>query len=294
MEKIGRLITAMVTPFKPDGSINYAKAEELASYFADNGCDGLVVHGTTGESPTLTHEEEYELYKVVKSAAKGRLSVIAGTGSNSTATTIASTQKAEKLGLDAALLVVPYYNKPSQEGLYQHYKAVAQSSGLPLILYNIPGRTGINMLPETIARISELKNVIGLKDAAGDLNQTSAVRQLTSDKFLIWSGDDSLTLPMMSVGAYGVISVASHIVCGQIKEMISSFVEGRTKEAEALHRKLMPVFKVLFITSNPSPVKYALSLVGCDCGKTRLPLVEPLDREKEQIQKVMKELGIIQ
>ena len=220
--------------------------------------------------------------------------MIAGTGSNSTATTIASTQKAEKLGLDAALLVVPYYNKPSQEGLYQHYKAVAKSSGLPLILYNIPGRTGINMLPETITRISELKNVIGLKDAAGDLNQTSAVRQLTSGKFLIWSGDDSLTLPMMSVGAYGVISVASHIVCRQIKDMISSFVEGKIKDAEALHRKLMPIFKVLFITSNPSPVKYALSLVGCDCGKTRLPLVEPLDREKEQIQKVMKELKIIQ
>ena len=293
MEKLGRLITAIVTPFKPDGTINYAKAEELTAYFAENGCDGLVVHGTTGESPTLTHEEEYELYKVVKSAAKGKISVIAGTGSNSTATTIASTQKAEKLGLDAALLVVPYYNKPSQEGLYQHYKAVAQNSGLPLILYNIPGRTGINMLPETIARVAEFKNIIGLKDAAGDVNQTSAVRQLAPKDFLIWSGDDSLTLPMLSVGAYGVISVAAHVACRQIKEMITNFVEGKTKEAEALHTSLMPLFKVLFITSNPSPVKYALSLLGCDCGKTRLPLVEPLDREKEQIQKVMKELGII-
>jgi len=294
MEKIGRLITAMVTPFKPSGEVDFDKAAETANFLAENGSDGVVVHGTTGESPTLTHEEEYELYRVIKDAVGKKISVIAGTGSNSTQTTINSTKRAQEIGVDAALLVVPYYNKPSQEGLYQHYKAVAQSSSLPLILYNIPGRTGINMLPETIARIAELKTVIGLKDAAGDLNQTSAVRQLTSDKFLIWSGDDSLTLPMMSVGAYGVISVASHIVCRQIKEMISSFVEGRTKEAEALHRKLMPVFKVLFITSNPSPVKYALSLVGCDCGKTRLPLVEPLDREKEQIQKVMKELKIIQ
>lgn len=293
MEKLGRLITAMVTPFKADGSVDYKKAEELAVHLVKNGSDGLVIHGTTGESPTLTHEEEYELYKVVKNAVGKSAGVIAGTGSNSTATTITSTQKAETVGCDAALLVVPYYNKPSQEGLYRHYKAVADNSGIPLIIYNIPGRTGINMQPETIARVAGIKNYIGVKDAAGDLNQTSAIRMLCPKEFILWSGDDSLTLPMLSVGGKGVISVASHIVCKEIEEMIDAFMRGEVNKAEEIHRNLMPVFKVLFITSNPSPVKYALGLIGFDCGLPRLPLVEPLEKEKEEIRKVLKDLGKI-
>ncbi|MEK7375536.1 MAG: 4-hydroxy-tetrahydrodipicolinate synthase, partial [Candidatus Margulisiibacteriota bacterium] len=210
-----------------------------------------------------------------------------------TQTTINSTKKAQEIGVDAALLVVPYYNKPSQEGLWRHFKAVSDNTALPLIIYNIPGRTGINMLPETIARVSEIENYIGVKDAAADVNQTSTVRALTRADFLIWSGDDSLTLPMMSVGGYGVISVAAHIAGKEIKKMIDLFVAGNTKEAAKIHIRLMPLFKVLFITSNPSPVKYALELIGLDCGKTRLPLVEPLESEKEQIKKVLRDLKVI-
>lgn len=293
MEKIGRLITAMATPFDKNGAVDFKRTEELVEHLIKNGSDGIVVHGTTGESPTLTHEEEYELYKAVKKTANGRASVIAGTGSNSTETTIKSTKRAQEIGCDAALLVVPYYNKPSQEGLYRHFKAVADNSTIPLILYNIPGRTGINMAPETIAKLSQIKNFIGVKDAAGDVNQTSTIRMLCRDDFIIWSGDDSLTLPMMSVGGYGVISVVSHIVGKDIKEMIEAFASGNTKKAQELHIKLMPIFKVLFITSNPAPLKYALSLMGMDCGVPRLPLVEPTEKEKELISKVMKELKII-
>jgi len=293
MEKIGRLITAMATPFDKNGAVDFKRTEELVEHLIKNGSDGIVVHGTTGESPTLTHEEEYELYKTVKKAVNGRASVIAGTGSNSTETTIKSTKRAQEIGCDAALLVVPYYNKPSQEGLYRHFKAVADNSTIPLILYNIPGRTGINMAPETIAKLSQIKNFIGVKDAAGDVNQTSTIRMLCKDDFIIWSGDDSLTLPMMSVGGYGVISVASHIVGKDIKAMIEAFASGNTKKAQELHIKLMPIFKVLFITSNPSPLKYALSLMGIDCGVPRLPLVEPTEKEKELISKTMKELKII-
>ncbi len=293
MEKIGRIITAMVTPFKENGDIDYATAEKLAAYLVETGSDGLVVHGTTGESPTLTHEEELEMYKVVKNAVGKKASVIAGTGSNSTQTTIKMTQKAESLGLDAALLVVPYYNKPSQEGLYQHYKAVADNSKIPLIVYNIPGRTGINMNPETIARVAGIKNFIGVKDAAGDLNQTSSIKMLCPKDFLIWSGDDSLTLPMLSVGAYGVISVASHVAGQEIKTMVDRFVKGNTAGAQEMHNFLMPLFKVLFITSNPSPVKYAIKMIGIDCGGTRLPLVEPTDAEKHAIKKVMQDLNLV-
>ena len=293
MEKIGRLITAMVTPFDEKGAVNFAMVDRLVAHLIASGSEGIVVHGTTGESPTLTHEEEYEMYKAVKKAAAGKVSVIAGTGSNSTETTIRSTKRAEEIGCDAALLVVPYYNKPSQEGLYRHFKAVADNSSIPLILYNIPGRTGINMLPETIARLSQIKNFIGVKDAAGDVNQTSMIKMLCRKNFNIWSGDDSLTLPMMSVGGYGVISVASHLVGKDIKAMLDAFVAGDAGKAADIHIRLMPIFKVLFITSNPSPLKYALNAAGLDCGVPRLPLVEPADKEKEAVSAVMKELKLI-
>jgi 4-hydroxy-tetrahydrodipicolinate synthase len=294
MVNLGKVLTAMVTPFKPDMSVDWKRAEELADYLVKNGSEGLVVHGTTGESPTLTHEEEYELYRVVKKAVGGRCKIIAGTGSNSTETTIKSTREAEKIGVNGLMVVVPYYNKPSQEGMYQHYKAVSQSTGLPVIIYNIPGRTGINMTPETTAKIAaDCKNVVGLKDAAGSLDQTSAARQLCPKDFVIWSGDDSLTLPMLSVGAVGIISVASHIVGKDIAQMVSAYHAGDVRKATEIHLRLMPLFKVLFITSNPSPVKYALELIGQPAGKPRLPLVEPTDKEKEQIKKVLKELGLV-
>lgn len=293
MVKIGRLITAMVTPFSDDGKVDYKKAQELALHLIENGSDGLVIHGTTGESPTLTHEEEYDLYKAIKEAVGSKCSVIAGTGSNSTETTIISTQKAESIGVDAALIVVPYYNKPSQEGLYQHYKKVAENTSLPLIIYNIPGRTAVNMLPETVLRASKFKNVIGIKESAGDLNQAAVLKELLPESFLIWSGDDSLTLPIMSVGGYGVISVASHIAGKLIKEMINSFTRGDVNKAEEINRRLLPLFKVLFITSNPTPVKYALELLGIKVGAPRLPLIEANEKEKDLIKTVLKGLGYI-
>jgi len=294
MTDFGHVMTAMVTPFKNDLSVDYQKAEELAVYLANNGSDSIVVHGTTGESPTLTHDEEYELYKVVKKALSGtKCKLIAGTGSNSTATTINSTKKAEAIGCDGAMLVVPYYNKPSQEGLYQHFKAVADNTGLPMIVYNIPGRTGINMTPEAIARVAGIKNYIGVKDAAGSLDQTSSTRALCPKDFIIWSGDDSLTLPMMSVGAVGVISVASHIVGKEIAEMVSAYHAGNTQKAKEIHLKLLPIFKVLFITANPTPVKAALEMVGRPVGIPRLPLIEATAGEKEQVRKVLKDLGLV-
>lgn len=293
MVNFGNVLTAMVTPFKADLSVDWAGAEKLAQYLAANGSDALVVHGTTGESPTLTHEEEYELYKVVKKAVGDRCKIIAGTGSNSTDTSIKSTQKAEAVGVDGIMLVVPYYNKPSQEGLYQHFKAVASATSLPIILYNIPGRTGINMTPETTARLAGIKNIIGLKDAAGSLDQTSQTRQLCPKDFIIWSGDDSLTLPMMAVGANGICSVASHVAGKEIAQMVSAFHAGDTKKARELHLKLLPLFKVLFIAPNPAPVKYALELIGHPVGKPRLPLVEPTASEKEQIKKVLQDLRLV-
>jgi 4-hydroxy-tetrahydrodipicolinate synthase len=293
MVNLGKVLTAMVTPFKADMSIDWKRVEELADFLVANGSEGLVVHGTTGESPTLTHEEEYELYRVVKKAVGSRCKIIAGTGSNSTETSIKSSKEAEKIGVDGLMLVVPYYNKPSQEGLFQHFKTVAENVSLPIIMYNIPGRTGINMTPETTARLAAVKNIIGLKDAAGSLDQTSSTRQLCPKEFIIWSGDDSLTLPMLSVGAVGIISVVSHIAGKEIAQMVNAYHNGDTKKATELHLRLMPLFKVLFITSNPSPVKYALELIGQPVGKPRLPLVPPSEDEKAQIKKVLKDLGLV-
>ena len=293
MINLGKVMTAMVTPFKEDLTIDWQRTEEITDYLVNNGSEALVVHGTTGESPTLTHEEEYELYRVVKKAVGGRCKIIAGTGSNSTATTIKSSQEAEKIGVDGLMIVVPYYNKPSPEGLYQHYKKVAANSSLPIIIYNIPGRTGINMTPETTRMIAaDCKNVIGLKDAAGNIDQTSATRQLCRPEFTIWSGDDSLTLPMMSVGAVGIISVASHIAGKDIAAMVAAYHAGDVKKAAAIHLKLLPLFKVLFITANPAPVKYALELIGRPVGRPRLPLVEPSASEKEQIKEALKDLKL--
>jgi len=283
----------MVTPFKSDGSVDYKRAAELANYLADNGSDGLVVHGTTGESPTLTHEEEYEMYRTVKKAVGKRVKVIAGTGSNSTAETLESTKEAEKIGVDAAMVVVPYYNKPSQEGMYQHYTAVAQSTKLPIIIYNIQGRTGVNMTADTVARLSKIKNIVGIKEASGIMEQTSEIRQKTPKEFVIYSGDDDKTIEIMKRGGYGVISVASHIAGKEIKKMCELFNAGKVEEAEKINTKLSPLFKVLFITTNPTPVKAALAMIGQPVGGLRLPLIEANASEKEQIRKVLADLRLI-
>jgi len=293
MTDLGMVLTAMVTPFKPDGSVDYKKAAELAEYLADNGSDGIVVHGTTGESPTLTHEEEYEMYRTVKKAVGGRVKIIAGTGSNSTAETLEATSHAEKIGVDGIMIVVPYYNKPSQEGMYQHYKAVAESTKLPIIIYNIQGRTGVNMTADTVARLAKIKNIVGIKEASGILEQTSEIRQKTPKDFVIYSGDDDKTLEIMKRGGCGVISVASHIAGKDIRKMCEAFNAGRVDEAERINARLSPLFKVLFITTNPTPVKAALAMIGQPVGGLRLPLIEADASEKEQIRKVLKDLKLI-
>ncbi|HEY9850517.1 MAG TPA: 4-hydroxy-tetrahydrodipicolinate synthase [Leptolyngbyaceae cyanobacterium] len=294
MVNFGRVITAMITPFKEDGSVNYTVAEQLAVELADNGSDGIVVCGTTGESPTLTWDEEYELFQVVQKAVVGKAKVIAGTGSNSTKEAIAATQKAAKLGLDGSLQVVPYYNKPPQEGLYRHFEAIAQSSpDLPIMLYNIPGRTGQNLSPETVARLSKISNIVAIKEASGNLDQASQIRALTPSEFKIYSGDDSLTLPLLAVGGAGVVSVASHLVGTQIQQMIQAFEAGKNQEAIQIHIQLLPLFKALFLTTNPIPVKAALKLKGWDVGITRSPLWESAPEVNEKLKAVLKDLSLL-
>jgi len=293
MTNFGNVLTAMVTPFKADLSVDYAMAEKLADHLVSNGSDGLVLHGTTGESPTLTHEEEYELYRVVKKAVGKKCKIIAGTGSNSTATTINSTKKAEEIGVDGAMIVVPYYNKPPQEGLYQHFKAVADNTSLPLIIYNIPGRSARNMETETVARLAKLKNYVAVKEASGNLDQVAAVRKATSADFAIYSGDDNLTLPIMERGGIGIISVAAHLVGNDIKKMTTLFLEGKKDEAKAIHDKLAPLFEAIFVTSNPIPVKAALAMIGFPVGGVRLPLVDATDKEKEVVRKALADLGLV-
>lgn len=294
MVSFGRVITAMVTPFHEDGSVNYAVAERLAAHLVEQGTDSLVVCGTTGESPTLTWEEEHELFQVVHKAVSGKAKVIAGTGSNCTQEAINATQKASKLGLDGTLQVVPYYNKPPQEGLYRHFQAIAQSSpNLPVMLYNIPGRTGQNLLPETVARLAEIPNIVAIKEASGSLEQVSQVRRLTPSEFAIYSGDDSLTLPMLAVGGSGVVSVASHLVGTQIQEMIKAFEAGQVQVATEIHIRLFELFKALFLTTNPILVKAALNLQGWNVGSTRLPLCDPSIELTNTLKDVLSELNLI-
>lgn len=282
----------MVTPFAEDGSVHYGMAERLAVHLIEQGTDTLVVCGTTGESPSLTWDEEYQLFQAVKQAVGSQAKVIGGTGSNSTQEAISATLKAAKLGLDGSLQVVPYYNKPPQEGLYEHFKAIARACPeLPIMLYNIPGRTGQNLLPETVARLAEIPNIVAVKEASGSLDQVSQIRCLTSAEFKIYSGDDSLTLPMLSVGAVGVVSVASHLVGKQLQRMIQAFEMGQIQIAAEIHLQLFDLFKALFITTNPIPIKLALNWQGWDVGKTRLPLCEPAPQTVQKLEEVLGKLS---
>jgi len=274
MKKLGRLLTAMVTPFTADGAVDYEQAKRLASALLNSGSDGVVVAGTTGESPTLTREEELRLFSEVKSAVGDRGTVIAGTGSNSTAEALETTKGAERIGVDACLLVVPYYNKPTQEGLYQHFKTIAESTKLPCIPYNVPSRTGTSLSADTTIKLSRIDNIIGVKEASGDLNHIARIISGTEDDFLVWSGNDNDTFPLLALGGYGVISVASNLVGNQIKEMIDSFAAGKINEAASIHRHLLPLVDALFVVSNPIPLKYALNHIVFKVGKPRLPLTE--------------------
>ncbi|PNW58388.1 UNVERIFIED_CONTAM: 4-hydroxy-tetrahydrodipicolinate synthase [Euhalothece sp. KZN 001] len=290
----GQVLTAMVTPLTAEGAVNYPVVEQLADYLVSHGTETLVVCGTTGESPTLTWEEEYELFQVVQKAVGSRGKVMAGTGSNSTHEAIEATKKAAKLGVEGTLQVVPYYSKPPQEGLYQHFSAIAQSSpDLPMMLYNIPGRTGRNLEPTTVAKLAKLENIVAIKEASGDLDQVSTIRASTPPEFGIYSGDDSLTLPLLAVGGTGVVSVASHLVGLQLQQMITEFKSGKLEVAQEIHLKLFPLFRALFLSTNPIPVKTALRLQGWDVGALRSPLSELPPELKTQLKDVLTKLSLL-
>jgi len=286
MINLGRLLTAMVTPFDEKGELDYPQAKRLAQALLKSGSQGLIVSGTTGESPTLTKEEKLRLFAEVRSVAKQ--GVVANTGTYSTRESIELTREAERVGVDAILLVVPYYNKPTQDGLFQHFKSIAQSTSLPCIIYNVPGRTVTSISADTVIRLSQIDNIVGIKEASGNLEQIARIVQVVKRDFLVYSGNDSDTLPILALGGYGVISVASHLVGNQISEMMDKFLGGKTEEAAQIHRNLLPLVNALFIVSNPIPVKHALNHIGFTVGKPRLPLTEPDDKSKAAIEAALK------
>jgi 4-hydroxy-tetrahydrodipicolinate synthase len=288
----GPLITAMATPFSPDGAVDFPRAAELARRLVDNGSTGLVVTGTTGESPTLTPEEKLELYRCVKQAVN--VPVIANSGDNETAFSVEFSRQAQEAGVDALLLVVPYYNRPNQEGLYRHFKAVAEAVELPCVLYNVPTRTARNLEPSTVKRLSEVKNIIGVKEASGDLAQVGKIRNLCPDLYL-WSGNDGDVLPFVAIGGHGVISVMSHVAGKAMRRMMDAHWKGDWQAARDEHLKLLPVAEALFPATSPSPapVKAALKLQGFDCGGLRLPLVEAGEAEIEALRATMSAAGLL-
>ena len=292
MKKRPRLVTAMVTPFTDDGEVDLEQAKKLALALLYSGSEGLVIVGTTGESPVLKLEEELRLFFEIKKVVGDKGTVIAGTGSNNTAEAIHTTREAEKIGVDGCLLVVPYYNKPPQGGLYQHFKAIAESTRLPCILYNVPSRTATNLAAETTIGLSYIDNIIGIKEASGDMEQVAKIINGAKEDFLVWSGNDADTLPILRLGGYGVVSVASHLVGKQIKRMIYSFLKGKTDKAHQINGELQQLFKDLFVVSNPIPVKYALNYLGFNVGKPRLPLIEPDEKTATLIEETLKNYKI--
>lgn len=288
---LGELITAMVTPFDKERAVDYKSLEKVSKHLLEQKTDAIVVAGTTGESPTLTHEEEYEILYCVKAATSGQCKVIMGAGSNSTDTAVNSSKKAQELGADAILSVVPYYNKPSQQGLIEHFGAIAKAVDLPIILYNIPGRTGIDMAPSTIAFLAkEYSNIVAVKQSNANLDLVSEIRMLCPDDFAVYSGDDSLTLPMLSLGAHGVVSVASHVAGNEIKSMIRNFKTGQITAAANMHKILYPLFKKIFMAPNPTPIKALLSKLDVLENYVRRPLVELDEQSRLELLDCLKEL----
>ncbi|MEB3255435.1 MAG: 4-hydroxy-tetrahydrodipicolinate synthase [Synechococcaceae cyanobacterium] len=284
----GRVVTAMVTPFAADGGLDLDVAARLADHLVRNGSDGLVLCGTTGESPTLSWDEQHRLFRAVRAAVGERAFLLAGTGSNCTAEAVEATVASAALGADGALVVVPYYNRPPQEGLEAHFRAIAASAPeLPLMLYNIPGRTGCSLQPETTARLLDLPNVLSYKAASGTPEEVSQLRALCGDHLAIYSGDDSLTLPMLAVGAVGVVSVASHLAGPEIQAMVQAFLADDTATALALHQRLLPLFKGLFCTTSPIPVKAALELEGWPVGSPRLPLLSADNTVRQRLSSIL-------
>lgn len=291
----GRLLTAMVTPFNADGSVNYEKAADLAEWLINNGSDGLVVAGSTGEAATMSAEEKLELFRVVVNRINKRVPVIAGTGSNNTTDSVKMTKMAEAMGVDGALIVGPYYNKPTQEGFYQHFAAVAQSTGLPIIVYNVPGRTASNISPAIVARLAaDFENIVAIKEAAGNVAQVAELYSVLPEEFTIYSGDDGLILPFMSVGATGLISVLSNIGGGILQDVMQAYEDGRVREAAKLNARMVPLANAMFIETNPIPVKAAVTLVtGIDAGQPRLPLTPMEPANKAKMVGVLQEYGLV-
>ena len=291
----GRLLTAMVTPFNADGSVNYEKAADLAEWLINNGSDGLVVAGSTGEAATMSAEEKLELFRVVVNRINKRVPIIAGTGSNNTADSVKTTKMAEAMGVDGALIVGPYYNKPTQEGFYQHFAAVAQSTGLPIIVYNVPGRTASNISPAIVARLAaDFENIVAIKEAAGNVAQVAELYSVLPEEFTIYSGDDGLILPFMSVGATGLISVLSNIGGGILQDVMQAYEDGRVREAAKLNARMVPLANAMFIETNPIPVKAAVTLVtGIDAGQPRLPLTPMEPANKAKMVAVLQEYGLV-
>ena len=292
MGKLGRLLTAMVTPFDSQGKVDYQQAKNLAQALLNSGSDGLVLSGTTGESPTLNFEEKLCLFTEVKSAIANRGTIVAGTGTYNTRESQELTKEAEKVGVDACVLVVPYYNRPPQQGLFEHFNAIAQATTLPCILYNVPSRTGTNLAADTVIKLSQIDNIIGVKEASGNLRQIAEIIQGAKGDFLVYSGNDGDTLPILTLGGYGVVSVASHLVGIQIKDMMEKFLNGETQEAASIHRHLLPLINALFVVTNPVPVKYALNYLGFPVGKPRLPLIEPDEKSADIVRAALKNYKI--
>lgn len=293
MVEFGRVLTAMVTPFNEQGEVDYKAAADLARKLVENGSDGLVVVGTTGESPTLTDQEKLRMFETVVDAVGGKATVIAGTGSNNTKHSVELTREAEKTGVDGIMAVAPYYNKPPQEGLYRHFRAIAEATSLPVMVYNVPGRTAVNITPATMARLAEIKNIVALKEAAGNLEQAAELARVLPKNFALYSGDDSMTLPILAVGGVGVVSVASHLAGRKIAQMVESYLQGEVEKAAEINKELLPLFKVLFLTTNPIMVKAALNLLGINVGPTRLPLVPATEAELEKLKTVLAQLGLL-
>lgn len=289
--RFGAVLTAMVTPFKDDFSLDLRRAQEVAAWLLDHGSDSLVVAGTTGEGATLSDQEMVDLWKATVEAAKGKGKIVAGTGTNDTAHSIHLTKEAERAGADAALVVAPYYNKPPQSGLYEHFKAVAASTSLPVILYNVPGRTSVQISNETILRLAEIENIVGVKDATGDMNLASELVAAAPGGFELISGDDAATFALVCLGGVGVISVSSHVVGEQMGEMISLAERGDVDGARKIHNRLLPIYKALFLTTSPIPVKAAMGLIGQPVGPPRLPLVPATKDEIAAVEKALEDAG---
>ncbi|WP_102271406.1 4-hydroxy-tetrahydrodipicolinate synthase [Cytobacillus massiliigabonensis] len=283
MIQFGRVSTAMVTPFDRKGHIDFSKTTQLINHLIENGTESLVVAGTTGESPTLSKEEKIALFQHVVKVVDKRIPVVAGTGSNNTYASIELTKKAEQIGVEGIMAVAPYYNKPNQEGLYQHFKSIAENTKLPVMVYNIPGRAAVNILPDTIIRLSKIQNIVAVKEASGDLNAMAKIIAGTDEEFLLYSGDDALTIPVLAIGGDGIVSVASHVIGNEMQAMIQAFLNGDNQKAASIHRELLPIMEGLFAAPSPAPVKTALQLKGLSVGSVRLPLVPLSEQERSAL-----------